>query len=148
MYFRQSLARCSAITAGIKSLGTRTNPAESNANATNAVQCLYEHLRREEKKTSRYLPRLIQKGHIEMNLMKELKKFVKERDEALFSLDREKIERYMRKYEVCADPESIPDVIFWASVHKAICNNANATYEQKMKSALWLRKFSMSSSML
>jgi len=43
--------------------------------------------------------------------------FEKERNEALFSLDRQKIEAYLRKRGK-AVPEN--DIVFWASVYKCI----------------------------
>ena len=46
--------------------------------------------------------------------------FVKERNEALFSLDRKKIEAYMIKYGETEIAQT-PDVVFWASVYKATC---------------------------
>ena len=52
--------------------------------------------------------------------MTMLEAFVKERNEALFSLDRKKIEAYMIKYGETEIAQT-PDVVFWASVYKAIC---------------------------
>ena len=46
-------------------------------------------------------------------------RFVKERNDALFSLDRRKIEAYMLKYGEPAMSD-LPDEVFWASVYKAI----------------------------
>ena len=51
--------------------------------------------------------------------------FVKERNEALFSLDRKKIEAYMIKYGETEIAQT-PDVVFWASVYKAICGIKDA----------------------
>lgn len=62
-------------------------------------------------------------------------KFVRERNEALLSLDREKIERFAKKYGV-AMPSS--DEAFWRGVHKAICNITNIPFEVRQKSADWL----------
>ena len=45
--------------------------------------------------------------------------FIKERNEALLSLDREKILAYGKKYNV-KFPED--EKIFWVGVHKAICS--------------------------
>ena len=47
--------------------------------------------------------------------MTMLEAFVKERNEALFSLDRKKIEAYMIKYGETEIAQT-PDVVFWASV--------------------------------
>ena len=46
-----------------------------------------------------------------------LAKFVKERNEALFSLDRPTIEAYLKKRGMGV-PEN--DIIFWAAVYKSI----------------------------
>ena len=50
--------------------------------------------------------------------MTMLEAFVKERNEALFSLDRKKIEAYMIKYGETEITQT-PDNVFWASVYKA-----------------------------
>ena len=47
--------------------------------------------------------------------MTMLEAFIKERNEALFSLDRKKIEAYMIKYGETEIAQT-PDVVFWASV--------------------------------
>ncbi len=49
-----------------------------------------------------------------------LEGFVKERNEALFSLDRKRIEAYLIKH---GEAEIVyePDVVFWAGVYKAVC---------------------------
>ena len=57
--------------------------------------------------------------------MTMLEAFVKERNEALFSLDRKKIEAYMIKYGETEIAQT-PDVVFWASVYKAICGIKDA----------------------
>lgn len=51
--------------------------------------------------------------------MNTVANFVKERNEALFSLDRKKIEAYCAKYGD-SDSANVPDVVFWAGVYKAI----------------------------
>ena len=53
--------------------------------------------------------------------------FVKERNEALFSLDRKK-----------------PDVVFWASVYKAICGVKDAPEVIVSKAKAWLHEHGMS----
>lgn len=65
-----------------------------------------------------------------------IEQFVKERDDALLSLDKGKIEKYMRKYHVRFEPSC--EIVFWAAVHKAIIELNSATEEQKMNSAKWL----------
>ena len=71
--------------------------------------------------------------------MTMLEEFVKERNEALFSLDRNKIEAYMKKYGQPED-EEVPDDLFWASVYKAICGISNAPDELVSKALMWLHK--------
>lgn len=63
------------------------------------------------------------------------KQFIKDRDEALLSLDKDKIMAYCKKYGV-----PIPDeeLVFWAGIHKAIVHLISATQEQKERSAQWL----------
>lgn len=65
----------------------------------------------------------------------DIKLFVKERDEALLSLDKEKIIRFSKKYGV---PMPKSELAFWASIHKAIVLLNSATAEQKQKSTNWL----------
>ena len=57
--------------------------------------------------------------------MNTVASFVKERNDALFSLDRKKIEAYCAKYGD-NDSADMPDVVFWAGVYKAICAIKNA----------------------
>ena len=66
-----------------------------------------------------------------------LKKYLKERDEALLSLDKEKIVKFMKKH--CPDAE-IPEneTVFWAGVHKVICHLNSANAGQKLNSMIWL----------
>ena len=61
--------------------------------------------------------------------------FVKERNEALLSLDRDKIERYAKKYGITV-PDS--EEAFWWGVHKAICHITDIPFEVRQKSADWL----------
>ena len=55
--------------------------------------------------------------------MKVLQRRVQERNEALFSLDKNKIMAYLRKYNLPTEASS--DVVFWAGIYKAICNIKN-----------------------
>lgn len=72
-----------------------------------------------------------------MNLSNvDMKQFCKERDEALLSLDREKIMSHSRKYGVQFNPSN--ELVFWASVHKAILGIRSAPLKQKTLSAAWL----------
>lgn len=63
--------------------------------------------------------------------------FIKERDEVLLSLDRDKIEAYLRKYQV---PVPQDDEVFWRGVHKAICAIKSAPESAKKASKEWLRE--------
>lgn len=68
--------------------------------------------------------------------------FIKERNEALLSLDRERILAYGKKYNV-KFPED--EKIFWAGVHKAICSLYlipvnKITKSQYEKSKEWLKE--------
>ena len=69
--------------------------------------------------------------------MTMIERFVKERNEALFSLDRKKIEAYLIKY---GETEFIntPDLLFWAGVYKAICGIVGAPPELVDKAHGWL----------
>lgn len=74
---------------------------------------------------------------------------VKDRNEAFASGDKDKIIAYCKKYEI-AIPED--ENIFWAGVHKAICNmflsnNTSITLEQYTKSADWLAEHGSTPSM-
>ncbi len=66
---------------------------------------------------------------------KAIRKFVKERDAALLSLDKEKIQRFCKKH---GTPIPQDEKVFWAGVHKAILHMNAATEEQKLDSTLWL----------
>jgi NADPH-dependent 7-cyano-7-deazaguanine reductase QueF len=67
--------------------------------------------------------------------------FVKERNEALFSLDRTAIEKYFRKCGI-AIPEN--ETLFWATVFKCICNITNAPDELVITAEKWLLMHGMS----
>lgn len=68
--------------------------------------------------------------------------FVKERNEALLSLDEKKIDEYMKKYNPnCQKPKN--KKIYWAGIHKAICNlflvpENEISIEQYERSYKWL----------
>ena len=78
-----------------------------------------------------------QSGGRRMNARFNPEEFVKERNEALFSLDRKKIEAYMKKYCV---PEPHSERIFWAMVYKAIWNIVDVPPEVKVKAKAWLKE--------
>ncbi len=65
-----------------------------------------------------------------------MQQFVKERDDALRSLDKRKIQKYMKKYRVNFCPRN--ETVFWAAVHKAIICINSATAGEKERSARWL----------
>lgn len=64
-----------------------------------------------------------------------LKRFTKDRNKALLSLDKAKILAFMRKYQI---PEPSSNIVFWAGVHKGIVNMKAATEEQRQRSYAWL----------
>lgn len=64
--------------------------------------------------------------------------FVKDRNEALLSLDKEKIDAYCKKYNVQL-PES--EKVYWMAVHKAIAGLIGLTGDARRtqeKSVQWL----------
>jgi len=67
--------------------------------------------------------------------------FVKERNEVLFSLDRERIEIYFKKRGLQI-PEN--DTVFWASIYKCICNITDAPDDLVCKEQSWLHAHGMS----
>ena len=75
--------------------------------------------------------------------MTMLEDFVKERNEALFSLDRKKIEAYMIKYGETEIAQT-PDNVFWASVYKAICSIKDSPEAIVSKAKVWLHEHGMS----
>ena len=68
---------------------------------------------------------------------KQLNLFVLERNEALLSLDRNRIEKFAKKYGI-AFPSS--DEAFWRGVHKAICAITTFPLAVRQMSADWLFK--------
>lgn len=77
--------------------------------------------------------------------MNTVASFVKERNDALFSLDRRKIEAYCAKYGD-NDSADMPDVVFWAGVYKAICAIKNAPEDKVQIAQTWLKAHGFSSS--
>lgn len=69
-------------------------------------------------------------------LEQEIAEMIRERDEALLSLDESKIWRYLVKYQVPFSPSN--ETAFWAGVHKAILDIRSAAAEQRCTSAQWL----------
>lgn len=66
---------------------------------------------------------------------------VKERDDALHSLDRDKLIAYMNKYGVRIPQD---ELVFWAAIHKARANNINMTPAEVVESLDWLQAHGMS----
>lgn len=77
--------------------------------------------------------------------MNTVASFVQERNDALFSLDRKKIEAYCAKYGD-NDSADVPDVIFWAGVYKAICAIKNAPEDKVRIAQTWLKAHGFSAS--
>lgn len=75
--------------------------------------------------------------------MTMLENFVKERNDALFSLDRGKIEAYLIKYGE-GELAHTTDMLFWASVYKAICGIKGAPTDVVAKARAWLSAYGFS----
>ena len=72
--------------------------------------------------------------------MSKIKTFIEDRNEAIASVDKEKILAYCEKYKIKV-PED--EELFWAGVHKAVCNlflleNSSISSEQFNESYDWL----------
>lgn len=67
----------------------------------------------------------------------DIKRFVKERDEALLSLDKTKILAFYKKYGL---PYSKNEKVFWATVYKCIFHINASTAQQKLDAQYWLIK--------
>ena len=66
-----------------------------------------------------------------------LDSLIKERNEALFSLDKEKLLDYFNKCEI---PMPENELVFWASVHKARLGLIDIPDDKKEESMEWLNK--------
>lgn len=77
-----------------------------------------------------------------------LKKFIAERNEALFSLDKNKIMAFAKKYNNPIAKEGVSDEVFWASVYKAIYNIVTAPPELKRIALRWLRQHGFTTEVL
>ncbi len=71
-----------------------------------------------------------------------MNQFLKDRREALLSMDKKKIEQYMKKYDVRFKPSN--DLVFWTAIHKARCNLLDFPIEEKEKSRKWLHEHGFS----
>ena len=75
---------------------------------------------------------------------REMAEYVKERNEALFSLDKERILAFTRKYgtETLEDDDDDEDYdeeeVFWCGVHIMICHITGAPLELRLRSERWL----------
>lgn len=70
-----------------------------------------------------------------------IQSFVEERNAVMFSLDRERIERYMKKRGIAIPSD---DTVFWAGIYKGICNITDAPPELVAKAQAWLIEHRMS----
>lgn len=64
-----------------------------------------------------------------------IKRFTKDRNRALLSLDKTQILAFMEKYHI---PAPSSEIVFWAGVHKGIVNMRAASEEQRHRSYAWL----------
>lgn len=69
-----------------------------------------------------------------------MENFIKDRNNAFASMDENKIKNYCKKYNV---PIPEDEEIFWAGVHKAVCNlflleDSPISMKQYIKSYDWL----------
>ena len=78
--------------------------------------------------------------------MKVLQRRVQERNEALFSLDKNKIMAYLRKYNLPV--EECSDAVFWAGVYNAICNIKNAPEPIVEEARAWLNERGFSTTII
>ena len=69
--------------------------------------------------------------------MDVLGQFLKDRDEALLSLDEQKIRDYMDKYNIQIEWSGIPEV-FWRAVHKSRTAAKSLPMEARSLSKKWL----------
>ena len=73
----------------------------------------------------------------------ERKAFIQERNEIIFSLDKERILAYFARTGQPWD-ENEDEIVFWATIHKIICNITDAPDELVTKSKNWLYDHGMS----
>ena len=72
--------------------------------------------------------------------MTDITMFVKERNEALFSLDRKTIEAYYRKRGLSCPKD---DTLFWAIVYKCICEITSSPADVLAQARDWLASHGM-----
>ncbi len=79
-----------------------------------------------------------------------IKQFVKDRNEALLSFDKEKIIAHFKKYDIPNPYDIYPkdfqyaDCIFWGSVAKSVCHIANAPQEALDRARQILKEYGLS----
>ena len=74
--------------------------------------------------------------------MKDLQKFITDRNVSLASLDEDIIKAFMRKYEI---PYSDNERIFWASIHKSITACTGLPKDLRSRSKAWLLQYGLTS---
>lgn len=73
--------------------------------------------------------------------MNSISKFVEERNKALFSMDKDIITAYFEKRGA---PCPQDEIVFWAVVHKCICNITDSPLALRLQSERWLQLHGMS----
>lgn len=79
-----------------------------------------------------------------------INQFVKDRNEALFSFDKEKIIAYFRKYDIPNPYDVYPqgfkftDKVFWGAVAKSVCHITDAPKEALEKARQILKEYGWS----
>lgn len=67
---------------------------------------------------------------------RDIQEFVRRRNDALLSLDKKKIRAFAEEYGI---PLPREELVFWGSVHKAICNIETISEERKEASRDYLK---------
>lgn len=90
-------------------------------------------------------PRLNSANQVEDPAIEKIKEMVRDRNEALVSLNEEKLRAYAAKYEVklSEDPE-----IFWAAAHKARLSLVQLSDAERQRSRDWLSEHGFTSEAL
>ena len=73
---------------------------------------------------------------MKVKIDRHIKQFVKDRNEALLSLDKEKIISFLNKY---GTPVPEKEIVFWAGVHKTRLEVTSFDESVKEVSRKWLR---------
>lgn len=73
-----------------------------------------------------------------MTEMTKAKKFEKERNNALFSLNEKRIKRYMKKYKIKIRQNP---TMFWNGVYRAICHIPSAPKDVRDKAEAWIAEY-------